>query len=45
MRKENRYIDDDYEVSSLIMQGDQIINRNEVTRGDDRKEKNVLNRS
>ena len=45
MRKENRYIEDDYEISSLIMQGDQTINRNEVTRGDDRKEKNILNRS
>ena len=43
--KRDRYIENDYEVSSLTMQGDQTINRNEVTRGDDRKEKNVLNRS
>ena len=45
MRKENRYIENDYEVSSLTMEGDQTININEVTRGDDRKEKNVFNRS
>ena len=44
MRKENRYIENDYEVSSLTMEGDQTININEVTR-DDRKEKNVFNRS
>ena len=45
MRKENRYIENDYEVSSLTMQGDETININEVTTGDDRKEKNVFNRS
>lgn len=37
-------IEDDYEVLELIVQDDQTINRNEETRGDDRKEQNTFKR-